>query len=323
MKGRNCLSIKKMIGFVTIIYFLSYEIVGMYYTQEVSAAVKRESHIGNEGFTQIDYSALTPSDVTNGNSEELLQYVTMEQDYRKLVTTYEKKGYAVNLSWDEYEETILQGRDVDIKSYLEKPQMSSGADFSIPQNSDGIMSSGGDGRSGYYYNTGTRRPSKCKYSKYYLLSKAKRGDIFYEKNGGKGISGHVGIVEGKFYEDSGYYIRIIEATPAYGVKRGVLDDTRADEGGVTLLRPIANNEAKKASVTFCISQLDKKYNLDLRKDYGKNEPDWYCSELVWAAYKNQGKDLETTGVLNEPGITPRDILRSSETSTIDIYHSSK
>lgn len=249
----------------------------------------------------------------------------MERDFIGLVTKYEKKGYVVNLSWDEYEETMRQGKKIDINSYLEKTKRASADCSALIQNSSGMLKSGGDGRSGYYYNTGTTRPSQCNYSKYYLLSKAKKGDIFYEEKGGKGITGHVGIVEGKFYKTSGgYYIRIIEATPAYGVKRGVLDDKRADEGAVTLLRPVADNNVKVSSVDFCVSQLDKGYELDLpNKDYGKNEKDWYCSELLWAAYKNQGKDLETTGVLNEPGITPRDLLKSSQTKTIDIYHYSK
>jgi len=43
---------------------------------------------------------------------------------------------------------------------------------------------------------------------------------------------------------------------------------------------------------------------------------WYCSELVWAVYYNLGIDIETTNLINEPGITPRDIKNSSEVSNI-------
>ncbi len=37
-----------------------------------------------------------------------------------------------------------------------------------------------------------------------------------------------------------------------------------------------------------------------------------------AAYKKQGINIETTGWLNEPGITPRDIYRSNKVSKISI-----
>lgn len=287
--------------------------------QKVSAAVKESNVAVEENFTQIDYRTGIISENKNGEPE----IDKIEKDYRELVTKYEKKSYIVNLSWDEYEETILQGKEIDIYSYLEKPKTSTTTDSSSMKQSSNMLRSSG-GRSCYYYNTGTKRPSQCNYNKYYLLSKAKKGDIFYEANGGKGITGHVGIVEGKYYvTNGGYYIRIIEATPGYGVKRGVLDDTRADEGDVTLLRPIVRNEVIKPSVEFCVSQLGKGYDLDLKKDYSKSEKDWYCSELVWAGYKNQGVDLETTGSLNQPEITPRDLLRSDKTATIDMYHSSK
>ena len=49
----------------------------------------------------------------------------------------------------------------------------------------------------------------------------------------------------------------------------------------------------------------KKYKLDLtNRGIDENQKSWYCSRLVWAAYKNQGIDIETTGSINEPGITP-------------------
>lgn len=52
------------------------------------------------------------------------------------------------------------------------------------------------------------------------------------------------------------------------------------------------------------------YKIDLQKDTEPGQADWYCSELVWAAYKNQGIDIEVSGN-GEPGVTPRDIKNSS------------
>lgn len=69
--------------------------------------------------------------------------------------------------------------------------------------------------------------------------------------------------------------------------------------------------SKKQSKTtyFIKARLNKPYYLDFSKDKSINEKDWYCSELVWAAYKYVGFDIECVG-FNEPGITPRDIKKS-------------
>lgn len=77
------------------------------------------------------------------------------------------------------------------------------------------------------------------------------------------------------------------------------------EKKVTVLRvKKAKASQINKAVNFCIKQLNKKYSLDFKHDTKSSEKDWYCSELVWAAYKNQGINIETTGRLNEPGITP-------------------
>lgn len=177
-------------------------------------------------------------------------------------------------------------------------------------------SSSSSGSNKYYYNTGTTCPTSATYSKYNLLNVVKKGDIIYEANGGFGITGHIAIVEGLYTRSDGTkYIRLIEAIDV-GVVRSVLDDTRVDEKAVTILRvsgattTIINN-----AVSFCVGELGSSYKLDLAKDTSSAETDWYCSELVWAAYKNQGIDIEVSG-LGEPGITPHDILNCSKTYTV-------
>lgn len=67
------------------------------------------------------------------------------------------------------------------------------------------------------------------------------------------------------------------------------------------------------AVAFCCNELGASYRLDFQKDTEAGQTDWYCSELVWAAYKSQGIDIEVSGN-GEPGITPRDIKNSSKTS---------
>ena len=100
------------------------------------------------------------------------------------------------------------------------------------------------------------------------------------------------------------------------MRRGILDDTRADEKGVNILRVWkATTTQKNKAVSFCVGELGANYKLDFQKDTSASEIDWYCSELVWAAYYNQGIDLESPYV-NEPGVTPHDILASSYVKNI-------
>lgn len=184
--------------------------------------------------------------------------------------------------------------------------------------SDNSRSSSSSGSSKYYYNIGEYCPDYVTYNKYNLLSVVKKGDIIYEANGGFGITGHIAIVEGMFYRFNGTpYIRLIEAIDV-GVVRSLLDDTRFDDKAVTVLRVSgATSEMIDDAVAFCKGELGSSYALDLAKDASSSETNWYCSELVWAAYYNQGINVEVSS-LGEPGITPHDILNSSKTYTINV-----
>ncbi len=171
----------------------------------------------------------------------------------------------------------------------------------------------------WYYNIGTSLPSGIEpdYSQYNLYDTVKKGDIIFEAAGGRGVTGHIAIVEGKYYSPKTTikYIRIIEVIDV-GVVRSCLDDERVNDKNVSLLRVTsATSDNINGAISFCLTQLGKKYMLDFGKDYDKDQADWYCSELVWAAYYNQGIDIEVSGG-GEPGITPRDIRDSSKTKTI-------
>lgn len=174
----------------------------------------------------------------------------------------------------------------------------------------------------WYYNTGKSLPSNAdpKYNKYRLLSRVQPGDILYEAQGGFGVTGHVAIVEGIYYSPlkRSYYIRIVEAIDV-GVVYSCLDDTRIDDRGGRILRVNQASRRQKAeAINFCLRELGAVYFMDFRKDTSPGQESWYCSELVWAAYMAQGIDIETRGSLNEPGITPRDILRSDAVVTVSI-----
>jgi hypothetical protein len=186
--------------------------------------------------------------------------------------------------------------------------------YSESINSSSSSSSGDQAR---YYDIGTELPQRADYSCNNLMIVAKKGDILHDAAGFFGLTGHSAIVEGKFYSttQNQYYIRVIEAVYPGNVSRGVLDCERLNDRDGSLYRVTgATAEDIDNAVAFAISQLGKYYWLDFAKNTSADESNWYCSELVWAAYMNQGIDIEVTGILDKkPGIWPMDIVNSDET----------
>lgn len=145
-----------------------------------------------------------------------------------------------------------------------------------------------------WYNTGTELPHGINYRSTELLYIIERGDIIYEKEGGLGITGHVALVEGIYYSEiyNQYYIRIIEAV-SEGVVRSIITPQRFASKKDSVYRVInISKEQIDAAIDWAISQLGKPYSLALWKNNSINNSDWYCSELIWAAYYHQGIMLD-------------------------------
>jgi hypothetical protein len=210
--------------------------------------------------------------------------------YETYANGYDSEEYG---SVQEYEIAFLQIFYVEPTSYL--------------------RSSGGPQ---YYYNTGTSCPTQADYSKYNLTSILQKGDIVHDAAGGSGLTGHTAIVEGIFTSGNKTYVRLVEAIYSSGnfngVKRSILDATRVDERQTSVYRVTSATTAQKnAAVSFCVTQCNDgdTYYLDFGWDTSTSETDWYCSELIYAAYYNQGITLATGGGL--PGVLPNDIISSS------------
>lgn len=248
------------------------------------------------------------------------QSLSLRSAYTNVMNYAEKIGVDLGMTYDDF---VSNYQNQGVLSYEQeyykvlRPQTFE----KVVIGGDNIQSASSSSSSGgkiYYYDTGTSCPKQATYGKYKLLQNVKKGDIIFEGNGGFGITGHIAVVEGIYSRGDGtQYIRLIEAIEN-GVVRSILDDKRVVDKDVTVLRVTSATTTQiNNAVSFCVSQLGKKYKLDFAKDTSKNEKDWYCSELAWAAYKNQGIDIEVGG-LNEPGITPRDIKRCKKVSTISI-----
>jgi len=71
---------------------------------------------------------------------------------------------------------------------------------------------------------------------------------------------------------------------------------------------ISSNETQRINaINFTEIQIGKHYEGPELKDPSFDSKDWYCSELVWAAYYNQGIDLDMNGWNFPYYVTPLEI----------------
>lgn len=245
----------------------------------------------------------------------------MQQAYNNVISYITRNNIDAGLSYSTFKEEYYNTNSSNIQEYTQMYYSLFEDNTKTGLVIKDVPFFGSLKSSKWYYNTGEKLPQKANYTKYNLLRIVEPGDIIYEREGGYGITGHIAIVEGIYY-DTKYkqnYIRIIEAIKD-GVCRSVLDDQRVDDKDVVILKVKGASKSNiSGAIAFCKGQIGRKYFLDLEKNTSKNEKDWYCSELVWAAYYNEDIDIETTGKINEPGITPRDIKRSGKTEEKTFY----
>jgi hypothetical protein len=93
------------------------------------------------------------------------------------------------------------------------------------------------------------------------LTKVAAGDIFYETSGSMGgtYTGHVGIVEGKFYDimSDSLYVRTIEVINGK-VSYGIMDENRINDTKANILNINGSNSNVKSSVAaFAELQIGK------------------------------------------------------------------
>lgn len=132
--------------------------------------------------------------------------------------------------------------------------------------------------------------------------------------------GHVAlIVEKNASSAYGTYIKTIEVVGG-GVQYGFLDDDRFINFGVEIYRPRSTYKDKiDKAINFAKSQLGKPYSFDVtRTQTSANSPQWYCSELIYAAYLHASIRI---GDINESGsVMPYDILYCSNVYIIPFYY---
>jgi hypothetical protein len=133
------------------------------------------------------------------------------------------------------------------------------------------------------------------------------GDMLYDSNGFLGF-GHVGI-----YIGNG---EVVEAEKFGGVQRKPIKTwDYPNRKNVYILRVDCSDEIKEAAISFAEAQVSKPYDMNWRqKDPDPNSLSWYCSELVWAAYYNQGINIEYTP--DSSAVTPYEIFVDDHTFVV-------
>lgn len=166
------------------------------------------------------------------------------------------------------------------------PPKSGNANYVLNWTVEEINSSGFDPSAATPTNKFVRKP----YYGGYNFANVREGDIIYEP----GSFTHTGIVmnTSKSSVDYGTFILTQDCLPA-GVLYGLLDDMRMVDFRVIILRVIGStNTSRATAVNFCNQQYGKGYSLDIfRLQTDINSTQWYCSELIYAAYNDAGIDI--------------------------------
>ena len=122
--------------------------------------------------------------------------------------------------------------------------------------------------------------------------KIQNGDLILEKKDNNSI-GHLAFISNTSHSsDYGDYIQTIESV-ASGVQYGFLDDKRMIDYQVTIYRVYRATELGVVSraLSFLKKQLGKPYSINYTCTHIGDQPSWYCSELIYAAYYDAGMDI--------------------------------
>ncbi len=155
------------------------------------------------------------------------------------------------------------------------------------------------------------------------------GDILYDPYGfGIGDdtkTGHIGIYVGSLeYGGRRWDNQVIESTltgdGVYFIGIETWDPWHGQQEA-WILRPLEVDQSRKAAaVNFVKRQIGKPYNLNFFRAprTSVNNESWYCSELVWAAYWNEGRGVNLVTV-----DVPELFRLNSRVSPLDIYNSNR
>jgi len=155
------------------------------------------------------------------------------------------------------------------------------------------------------------------------------GDILYDVDSTKHWEigsftlaiGHIGMYVGDLEIDGQvFHGQTIESNGSQGVHHEDIQNWDY-RNNVYLLRVDCSEGIKNAAIEFAREQLGESYEwpdfLLVSKNPDPDSTHWYCSELVWAAYFNQGINIEDgpdTGL-----VLPVEIFMDDDVSVVDFH----
>ena len=85
----------------------------------------------------------------------------------------------------------------------------------------------------------------------------------------------------------------------------------------TICRVDTNETIREKAIQFAQSQVGKNFSYIHEKEFDPDTEDWYCTEIVWAAYYSQGIDIDVNGwhenpFFDAPVILPYEIYLDSD-----------
>ncbi len=159
-----------------------------------------------------------------------------------------------------------------------------------------------------------------------LLTYLKPGDIVYERNNAvifADWTGHIGMVIDVFEgdEENPPYVLMIEVVLDGGVIYGLMTPARFSGKQVSIMRVKNATDAQiQGAIEWAIEQCEsdpkKPWLLVPTKSSSEEAVDWYCSELIWAAYYNQDIHLDEDDL---SPIAPNEMYARDEVATILDY----
>lgn len=286
-----------------VLSFLSMSFAFSLLFSHLSVNVTSQQHASLKASQQIEYQSESPE------KEEVFSYRTIFNQYYQEAKSNYPEHFAENCSLDQFISAYYK-QNLPIDQFSASYQSASGiqatADFSnassgprraatleiISPDENYILGSGLNQSESTDISYFKRRPVYQSFSKSLL----QKGDIVYESRSSSPTK-HVAYIYDTSH--SGYYgsyVQTIEAV-AGGVQYGFLDDMRIIDFGVIVYRIYRATElltVARASA-FIVKQIGKPYSIDFtHTDTDENETEWYCSELVFAAYWAGGMNIAST-----------------------------
>ncbi len=159
-----------------------------------------------------------------------------------------------------------------------------------------------------------------------LINYLKKGDIVFEEfwsSGDNSVLGHSALVVDVYYDTTfnQEYVLLIESVDSdgdHGVILSALTPERFDTVSSKVVRVVDATQTQiDNAISFALAQYGKKYDLNTLAypSVSTDSENWYCSELIYAAYYNQGIDLKSNEHLSRI-IAPNEFLNSDLTKYV-------